>query len=748
MHEQSKAAKRRWREGEFLARYFVGHGIDVGAGPDGLGRYTSLFPGLRGVRGWDLADGDAQYLKSAPDAAYDFLHSSHCLEHLVDPQVALTHWLRVVKPGGYLVVTVPDEDLYERGVFPSRFNSDHKWSFTLHKLAASSWSAKSLNVLDLLRAVSNVAEIEQVRQIREFFDAGLPPDVDQTQSPAAECAIEFVLRKRAVALPTVATPGRAALISRALRLYEAKEYDSVLDLLEQHSGVAGQSADILNAAGASAFALKSPERALMLYRRATVQMPGHYDAWNNLGIALYEGGQLEAAEAAHRQAISLKPDESGFKRDLVKLLIRTLRLDEAQTICDAELAQQPEALSFLGDLGAIYMRTGRAEEARALFERVIAIQPDSESIALNVGVRLTQAGYYAEAEQLYRGAIARYAGSDMARFHLSLLLLLTGRYAEGWALYEARSAVRKTPLPEYQFALWKGEPLVGKRILLSYEQGFGDEIMIGRYVATLKAAGAARVGMICRRQMVPLLKTLEGVELLTPDTGDVIHLRDDEFDFWSLPFEIPRYLNTVEATIPANVPYLKALPERRSQWAARLPKTGFKVGLVWKGSTLHSMDVERSLASLKQLAPLWQVPGVAFISLQKGQAEDEAITPPEGQTLLDLGTDINDFGDSAAIVDQLDLVIAVDTAIVHVAGALNKPCWVILPHFATDWRWLLEREDSPWYPSIKLFRQERTGDWAPTIERIAAELATLVAQAGQAAPPIKAPSPATSRKKK
>lgn len=233
------------------------------------------------------------------------------------------------------------------------------------------------------------------------------------------------------------------------------------------------------------------------------------------------------------------------------------------------------------------------------------------------GVRLTQAGYYAQAEQLYRNTVERY-GSDVARFHLSLLLLITGRYAEGWALYEARSAVRKAALPAYQFALWKGESLVGKRILLSYEQGFGDEIMIGRFVATLKAAGTVRVGMICRRQMVPLLKTLEGVELLTPETGDVINLRDGEFDYWSLPFVIPRYLGTVEASIPANVHYLKALRERHSQWAERLPKTGFKVGLVWKGSTLHSMDTERSLTSLKRLAPLWQMPGMKFISLQKG----------------------------------------------------------------------------------------------------------------------------------
>lgn len=174
MYEQSKAAKRRWCEGDFLARYFVGDGIDVGAGPDGLGRYYGMFPGMRQVRGWDLGDGDAQYLASAADASYDFLHSSHCLEHLMDPHESLKHWLRVVKPGGYLVVTVPDEDLYERGEFPSRFNPDHKWTFTLHKQPASSWSHRSVNVLDLLRAFTDATEVEQVRQIREFFDASLP----------------------------------------------------------------------------------------------------------------------------------------------------------------------------------------------------------------------------------------------------------------------------------------------------------------------------------------------------------------------------------------------------------------------------------------------------------------------------------------------------------------------------------------------------------------------------------------------
>lgn len=726
MYQRSKAAERRWRDGDFLTRYFVGEGIDVGAASDGLSRYVDLFPGLRRVRSWEAGDGDAQYLKSEADASYDFLHASHCLEHMLDPHQALQHWLRVVKPGGYLVVTVPADDS-SGSEFVAPLPGPQNWSFILHQPAGSSWAPKALNVLDLLSALSGLAQVEQVRQLHPWFEGAAP----------AAGVVEFILRKRSAPQPSMEAESRPDLTARALRLYGLKEHEAVLDLLDNHAWLAGQSADILNAAGAAAFALKNGARAILLYQRATRQMPAHYDAWNNLGIALCQDGQLSAAEAAHREAIRLNPAQAGFKAELLKVLTRMLRFDEAKVVCLEQLEKQPESVTFLGDLGAILVRQGHQAEARATFERVLALHPDSEDVALGIGTSLMQAGYHSQAETLFRDTITRYQ-SELARFNLGLLLLLTGRFEEGWALYQARGVVRKRALPTYQFPLWSGEALAGKRILLTFEQGFGDEVMVCRYVALLKAAGALRVAFVCRQQMVALLTTMEGLDVVTPEHGTVMTLRDGEFDFWTLPYAIPHYLGTRADSIPAQVPYLRSLPERRAKWAPRLPGASFKVGLVWKGSTIHSADRERSLASLIQLAPLWQVPGVSFISLQKGQGEEEANRPPPQQALLHLGSEISDFADTAAIVDQLDLIIAVDTAVVHVAGALNKPCWVLLPHFATDWRWQLERSDSPWYPSLTLFRQDATGDWSTCIAAMAAALRVTVAEtsAQTAAEPV------------
>lgn len=195
MWEQSKAAKRRYYSGAFHHRYFVGHGIDVGGQPDPLSQYIGIFVKMLSVKIWDWDDGDAQYLATIANGQFDFLHASHCLEHVVDVYETLANWIRVVKPGGFSIITVPDEDLYEMGHWPSRFNSDHKWSFTIHK--KQSWSPKSINVLDLLVAFSDQVETEKVELQRDFFREGLLIQrIDQTMTPVAECAIEFILRKR------------------------------------------------------------------------------------------------------------------------------------------------------------------------------------------------------------------------------------------------------------------------------------------------------------------------------------------------------------------------------------------------------------------------------------------------------------------------------------------------------------------------------------------------------------------------
>jgi SAM-dependent methyltransferase len=192
MHETSKAALRRLHDSRFVTRYFVGHGIDIGAGNDPLAQYAEQFPLMLSARGWDLKDGDAQLLASVADASLDFAHSSHCLEHMREPREALHHWLRVLKPGGHLVVTVPDEDLYEQGVFPSTFNGDHKWTFTMHKVA--SWSPRSINLMALLAQFADRAQTIKVEQLDAAFRFR-QPRFDQTLTPVAECALEFILRK-------------------------------------------------------------------------------------------------------------------------------------------------------------------------------------------------------------------------------------------------------------------------------------------------------------------------------------------------------------------------------------------------------------------------------------------------------------------------------------------------------------------------------------------------------------------------
>lgn len=194
MYEASKSARRRYYHGNFITKYFVGNGLDVGCGPDPIWQYHAMFPMITSMRSWDIQDGDAQYLESVDDDTFDFLHASHSLEHMQDPRIALTNWISVVKPGGYLILTVPDEDLYEHGFWPSRFTNEHFWSFTIYK--ENSHMPQSINVVDLVKEFADSVICEKIELINDFFRYDLPNDRDQTLTPNAECAIEIILKKR------------------------------------------------------------------------------------------------------------------------------------------------------------------------------------------------------------------------------------------------------------------------------------------------------------------------------------------------------------------------------------------------------------------------------------------------------------------------------------------------------------------------------------------------------------------------
>jgi SAM-dependent methyltransferase len=233
--ECSKSIARRLGQPGFITHYFAGQGLDIGGKPDPLALYQELFCRMESVRTWDLEDGDAQLMEGVTDATYDFVHSSHCLEHLLDPYMAMRNWLRVVKPGGHLVITVPDEDLYEQGVFPSEFNRDHKWTFTIWK--EHSWSERSINLLDLIRSLGQDVEILKVELLAATYRYSLPR-YDQTLTPVGECGIEVVLRRRLAAERNIGQPLRDSDTqpSRELRLHLNQYRDDLQRLKQSNTG--------------------------------------------------------------------------------------------------------------------------------------------------------------------------------------------------------------------------------------------------------------------------------------------------------------------------------------------------------------------------------------------------------------------------------------------------------------------------------------------------------------------------------
>jgi len=438
-------------------------------------------------------------------------------------------------------------------------------------------------------------------------------------------------------------------------------------------------------------------------------------------------GDISQAEMCFREALRLVPDFAEVHTNLGLLFDQAGLQEEAEKHYLRSITCNPHYIQTYLNLGALLADQKRFEEAEAAYRQALELNPRSPVAWSNLGVLQACQKQEAAAEVSYRTAIELDADYRLASFNFSYLLLRQGRFEEGWRCLEARdwyTAFEK----HLSCPRWRGEPLDGKSLLIGFEAGHGDMVQFCRYAALLKGQGAATIAIVCHPALKRLFATLSGVDAVLSFAEP---LPSAGWDFWTPPFSIPFYCQTRLDSIPATLPYLWADKKMVAYWSSRLGNDSslseLRVGLAWKGNPHFENDSDRSLPTLETLAPLGTIPGVRFFSLQKGVGEDEAAHPPIGLPLVNLGPQITDFADTAAIVENLDLVICVDTAVAHIAGAIGKACWVLLPDYKTDWRWLTGRSDSPWYPGVlRLFRQPRMGDWTTVVAEVRTALQALV----------------------
>lgn len=457
------------------------------------------------------------------------------------------------------------------------------------------------------------------------------------------------------------------------------------------------------------------------YRRALAVSPDFVQAQSNLGVVLKDQRRWPEAEAAVARALALCPEFAEAHNGHGVLCKEMKRWPEAEMAYRRALAIRPDYVEAWFNLGNLLTACNRWAEAEAAYRRALTLRPGNADAHAGLGHLFAMTGDAADAEAEFRRALALRPDAD-TRFNLACLLLGLGRYEEAWPLYEARHEPGRKTDPFPSLALpwpqWQGEDLAGKSLLILPEQGYGDQIQFARYVPLLKQAGAARITIVAAPPLQALFRTLPGADAIVDGSALAA---SGAHDFWTYPISIARHRRTTPATIPAQIPYLAADPERRAAWRSRLPAGGRRVGLVWRGSPTHRNDANRSLPDLLPLAPLWSIPGIAWCSLQIDGEEAESALP--GQPLHSFGRELHDFAETAAIIAELDLLICVDTAVAHLAGSLGKPCWILLPRVGTDWRWLHARADSPWYPGgTSLFRQQAAGDWSAPIAEMAAAL--------------------------
>ena len=457
-------------------------------------------------------------------------------------------------------------------------------------------------------------------------------------------------------------------------------------------------------------------RAIIDFEKAIAMNPGYAEAYVNLGIARQECGQPDEALNCYRKAIHLKPDFAEAYFAMGNALQEYDQIDAAIVSLQEATRLAPGFAAAYCNLGNLLKERGRFDEAVAVYTQAIRAQPDFAVAYCNLGNTQKEKQQFELAIASYIQATTLNPDFAEAHWNRSLVHLLSGDFESAWPLFEWRWKAKKNniSLPDFQRPLWLGkQAITGKTILICWEQGFGDTIQFCRYVPLVQALGT-KVLLVVPPSLVPLLKSLDGVDqVLGPDEPI------SDFDYYCPLMSLPLAFRTTLQTIPAAKAYLHTDAHKLNLWARKLPPIGRKrVGIAWSGSTTNksrSVPLEELILHLPK--------HLDYVCLQKDvTAVERDILSRAKMYCFD--EYVADFSDTAALCALTDMVISIDTSAAHLAGALGKQTWVLLPHLP-DWRWLLKRADCPWYPSMRLYRQDEMGDWGPVLQRVAQDLTEL-----------------------
>jgi Flp pilus assembly protein TadD len=482
------------------------------------------------------------------------------------------------------------------------------------------------------------------------------------------------------------------------------------------------------------------------YLRQSLQFdPDDSVALNNLGTVFWLMGRNDEAESYYRRALELKPDDYSIANNLGNALWHKTSFEEAAASYRRALELKPNSATTWMNLGVVLTDLGDFDQADACIQESMRLRPDSHEAHDNLGANLARQGKWDEALAAYDQALRLDPHYPEARRNRGLAWLTCGDFERGWPEYEWRLSCKRHVGYNPSGPRWTGEDLRGKTILLHSEQGFGDTIQIIRFVTDVRKRGAGQVIVICQESLVRLIARFPGIDVLKEERSPV-----PPFDVHASLWSLPGILGTTLANLPAPRAYLSADEGTIAFWRTTLGRAlgqydmdhSLKIGIVWQGNPKHRQDRFRSFR-LRELEPLAKVPCVRLISLQKEHGLDQiraldgrfSVTELTSQT--GESEDQRDFLDTAAIISQLDLVVTADSAVAHLAGSLGVPVWVALQSVA-EWRWMLDREDSPWYPSMRLFRQTSAGDWPGVFARMAcileAQSDALRAKTGRSCP--------------